>query len=523
MGLKSIFQEGMKERRRKKSLRSKKNEFKSKEKSYGEQLTALGKKAWEAKIDISIFGDLKAALGNVQKNLDDLRAQAEKLLKQKGESEAVKKQENDRLNSGQNEMEEKKRDVDRRLNEKKNAWQALQKEAEQATSRLAAIAVESTRLGGKTADTATAETEKNEIAKQLASLAKEGEELKARIKEKEESSEPINLQIAPLQEETGQLQKQIESIRAEQKKMSAEMDQKIVSLTKEMDGTKSKITESEKMQNLDFNRLGEKLATAQHQDPNIAKEIAAARTVKTEMEGIQSLMGGLERQKDESQVSAYKKMMAIIISGIVLLTAIIAALFILLAPKKNESPFGALGGHEGAAAASMENLAQQMQKGFGGIKAESEKIQGKKIIAAAEVTLKAVLPSMAGWQMENPSYSRGTVGELETAHLQTEYAGPESRKIHVNITDAGGASALLVPVKMLFAMKITIDNEETYQKVSVYNNIPVAERYDKRNQEASFGVIIRDRYLIELKTKAENGLELLKDFMNKLDFSQLVP
>jgi hypothetical protein len=305
--------------------------------------------------------------------------------------------------------------------------------------------------------------------------------------------------------------------------MNAEIDQKIVSLTKEMDGTKSKIAKSEKIQNLDFNRLGEKLATAQHQDPNIAKEIAAARTVKTEMEGIQSLMGGLERQKDESQVSAYKKMMAIIISGIVLLTAIIAALFILLAPKKNESPFGALGGHEGAAAASMENLAQQMQKGFGGIKAESEKIQGKKIIAAAEVTLKAVLPSMAGWQMENPSYSRGTVGELETAHLQTEYAGPESRKIHVNITDAGGASALLVPVKMLFAMKITIDNEETYQKVSVYNNIPVAERYDKRNQEASFGVIIRDRYLIELKTKAENGLELLKDFMNKLDFSQLVP
>ena len=38
---------------------------------------------------------------------------------------------------------------------------------------------------------------------------------------------------------------------------------------------------------------------------------------RTEMEGVQSLIGGLERQKDEAQVSAYKKMMAIIIGGIV--------------------------------------------------------------------------------------------------------------------------------------------------------------------------------------------------------------
>jgi hypothetical protein len=155
--------------------------------------------------------------------------------------------------------------------------------------------------------------------------------------------------------------------------------------------------------------------------------------------------------------------------------------------------------------------------------AASEKIQGKKIIAATETTLKAVLPSMAGWQVENPSYGRGVVGELETAHLQADYMGPESRKITANITDAGGASMLLVPVRMLFSMRITIDNEERYQKVSVYNDIPVAERYDKRSQEASFAIIVKDRYLIELKTKAENGLELLKEFMNKLDLSQLVP
>jgi chromosome segregation ATPase len=333
MGLKSIFKEGMKERRRKNSLRSEKNEFKSKEKNYAGQLTALGKKAWETKADISACGDLKTALADAQKNLDDLRAQSEKLQKQKGEDETAKKQENDRCQSSQKETEEKKRDVDRRLNEQKNAWQAVQKEVEQASSRLAVIAAEGPRLSGKIADAATAETEKNEMANQQVSLAKEEEELKVRIKEKEESGKPILMQIAPLQEESDRLQKQIESIRAEQKKQTAEMDKKIAALTNELSSNSNKTGEIEKIQSLNFNRLGEALTAAQCADPNLAKEIAAAQNVKTEMEGIQALIGGLERQKDGSQVSAYKKMMAIIAGGIVLIAAIIVLLAILFAPK----------------------------------------------------------------------------------------------------------------------------------------------------------------------------------------------
>ncbi|MBE0665337.1 MAG: hypothetical protein IH584_05895, partial [Candidatus Aminicenantes bacterium] len=86
-------------------------------------------------------------------------------------------------------------------------------------------------------------------------------------------------------------------------------------------------------QKLDFKILGERITGAQHADPNIAKEIAAVLTARTEMDGVRALIGGLERQKDGLQVSAYKKMMAIVISGIVLVAAIIVLLLILLAPK----------------------------------------------------------------------------------------------------------------------------------------------------------------------------------------------
>jgi hypothetical protein len=50
---------------------------------------------------------------------------------------------------------------------------------------------------------------------------------------------------------------------------------------------------------------------------------------RAEMEGVQSLIGGLERQKDEAQVSAYRKMMAIIIAGIALAVTIIVVLILL--------------------------------------------------------------------------------------------------------------------------------------------------------------------------------------------------
>jgi hypothetical protein len=521
MGLKSIFQEGMKERKRKRSLGKVSNEFKDKEKVHAVQLTVLGQKAWEAKADISAFADLQTTLGAAQNNLDDLRAQSEKLQTQKQENETAKKQESDRFTASQKEAAEKKRDVDRRLNEQKNAWQTLQKEVGQATSRLAAIAVERTRLNGRFADPALPEAEKSEASEKLAALAKEEDELKALVKEKEEPGKTLPLQIAPLQEESDTLQKQIESIRGEQKKMLAEMDKKISALGNNLSKNKEKIREGEAKQKLDFKILGERLAAAHQVDPNIAGEMAAVLTARTEMEGVQALIGGLERQKDGSQVSAYKKMMAIIIGAIALVVAIIVLLFILLAPGKKETSLSSLFEREGKAAKSMEELAQQMQKGMGGIKAESEKIQGQKIIIASQSALGSTLPVVGGWQPQPPRYRQGAFGDLETATLQAEYAAADGGSVHVQVTDAGTASALLAPLKMIFALNMRIDDQDVVQRVSTYNGIPVAERFDKKDKEATLGIIFKDRYLIELKTKAARGLELLKEFAAKLDFSKL--
>jgi hypothetical protein len=523
MGLKTIFQEGLKERRRRRSLHSGKNQLKDKQGLYAGLLTALGKKAWENHVAIDAFGEIQAALNETKKILDEMQAQTTEIGQQKQRAESDKKRELDRLAVSQKELEEKKRQVDTRLNEQKNAMQSAQKEAEQAKNRLGAISKEREQLQEKAAAVGASKTEENENGGKMAALAQEAQELEARAREKEESGKSAGENIAPLQDEDDRLQKRIDDIRAEQKKIASEADKKISALAGELSKIDGKFKEADKTQAGNFNRLGESLAATQSKEPGIAKEIAAVQSAKAEMEGIQSLLGGLERQKDEDQVSAYKKMMAILIGAAVLVAAILVLLFILLAPQKKKIPLGGLSGPLGTGAKGLEAIAQQMQEGFGTVASETESIQGPKVVAASKDTLRAVLPTVSGWQMQNPYYSQGKFQQLETASLQADYAADDGRSIQVRVTDAGSASALLAPLKMVFAMNLSIDDQDATQRVSTYNGIPVAERFNKHEQEATFGIIYKDRYLIEMKTKAAKGLELLRDFAARLDLSKLQP
>jgi len=342
MSMKTIFQEGMKERRRRKSLGKTADEFKIKEKVLAERMTALGQKAWEAKtappradgVDISAFADLRTALAALQKTLDELKVQEEQLQKQKQEIEAHKKQENDRLVAAQMETEEKKKNVDNRLSEQKNTLQAGQKEIQKSRDRLAAIARERSQLQSKNADPETGAEEKGEIAKGLDLLEKETASLQTGIDARESAGKPIAALAAQLQDGSNQMKKQLDDLRQEQKQITAELDKKILACKNELAKNGEKTREAEAKRKLSYQSLGEKLAEANSADPGLSAEMATVMAARTEKDGIQAMIGGLQRQKDEGQVSAYKKMMAMIIGGIVLIAAIAAALILLFATGK---------------------------------------------------------------------------------------------------------------------------------------------------------------------------------------------
>jgi hypothetical protein len=520
MSVKTIFQEGMKERRRRKSLGKVGREFKQKEKTFAAEAAALGRKAWEAKADLTAYPELQLVLRDAQKVLDDLRAQAEGLQKDKQGAEDEKKRESERLGGAIREGEEKKRAIDARLGDQKSALQNGQRETQKAVARLAAIASERSQLQNKEKDPATPEAEKSEIAKGLSLLAGEESGLQAANRAREEAGKPIAVVVAALEAEATQAQKYLEGRRAELRQASTTLDKRIATLAADLAKNGEKAREAEGRQQLHFKALGEKLAAAQGVHPDIAREMAAVLNARAEMEGVQSLIGGLERQKDDGQVAAYKKMLAILIGAIALLAAIVVALFLLLSPaKKAGSLAGLLPGH-GQAAQALGELVGQVEKGLGN-EADAEEDLGRPLALASEDAIRSALPVVSGWQAPSPSYGQGTYGNLKTASLQAEYVGPGEESVGVQVTDAGTAAALLAPLKMVIAMGIRVDDADVLQQMATVGGLPAVERIDKHDGLATLGIVYRDRYLVELKTRSTRGLELLREFAAGLDLSRL--
>jgi len=49
----------------------------------------------------------------------------------------------------------------------------------------------------------------------------------------------------------------------------------------------------------------------------------------------------------------------------------------------------------------------------------------------------------------------------------------------------------------------------------------VIEKYSKNPPSASFGLIVKDRYIVDLKCNETGGIDLLKGFIAGFDFSKL--
>lgn len=335
MGIKELFQEGMKERRRRKSLGQRGRELRDKDQALALRLTALGQKAWEANLDLAAFPGLRAALGDVQRSLDDLRGEAEQFLSRQQEAEEKRKRESSRLAAALKEAEEGLQGVQKSLNAQKGTLQSAQKEAQRSRERLAAIGRERGQLQGKAAGADASEAEKGEIAKGLALLEKEETSLKSGLDASEAAARPAAALVTSLQEQAEVAKKKLEALRLEQKKVLGDLDKELAALKDNLAKNGEKAREAETKRRESYRELGETLADAKSADPALSAEMDAVGAARSEKEGVQAMIGGLERQKDDAQVGAYKKMMALIIGGLVLLAALAVVLVLLLSPKKN--------------------------------------------------------------------------------------------------------------------------------------------------------------------------------------------
>jgi uncharacterized coiled-coil DUF342 family protein len=532
MGIKEIFENGMKELRRKSSLHKEKRVLKQKEENYEEQLRVLGQKAWEARVNIDAYADLKELLTNAQKQEDDLNARVKGLEEQKQAAEEKKKQENEQFDSQRKEVEDKKKGVDERLGAEKKVLKEAQKEVDDAKKRLGQIAAETDRLNKKAAAADTPEEEKKEIPKKLEALEKEKGELDGKVSAKTGEVGALTEKVKPIQEESDRLQQEIDKIKEKQKEVIGELDQSLSDMKKQMQESNDELKKVDKNQQENFKLLGERLAAGGVTDPGVASEMAAVQTAEKEMTDVRVGIEKLEQQGSSASRSAFWQMIGIVAGGLVLLIIIIVGLILLL--KSGDKGNTAGNGDDtagvitesktkepgGEKVETAEDAVKKMGEVTGMIKERSEQIHGKIVVADKE-TLSAALPDIRGWKMKPPSYGKQSFQGIEMSQLSAVYTGPDSREVEASILDTATASAMLQSMKIILMLNRTVENEDGYEKITTYRGMKAVEKYEKQGQRARISFIVRDRYLVHLTTRGEKSMETLKDFMAKFDFSKL--
>ena len=571
MGIKQIFQEGMKEFKRQSALRKEKHKLADKEKLLTEQLTALGKKAWESNLAIDAYGNSKELITNAQNRLDELNNQQGELETQKKELEDKKVEENRSFDAQRKEVEDKKREVDNRLNDEKKQLKEAQREKFNAEDRLKQIAREEERMNEKFSAPDTTEEQKTEITNKRQAFETEKPELNNKVEQASGVIKTCEEKIKPLEEESEKYHQEIEQVKDEQRKVIGDLDDSLGKINKDSADNKNTLAGVTKEQSENFKQLGEKIAGAGTGDEVVAAELNNVNTTKKEMEDLGVGIQSLEHQGTAASRGAMWKMIGLIAAAVVVVVGLVIGLSLLLGSgkdkkaqenplvsvlskngdkatsmgeevikqatkkmlekqaeadaekydKTNESEEPEKGDEEEKPPVTMEQAQKQINEMTGQLKEQSEKIQGKEIVVTDKETFLGVLPEISGWKTENTNYQKRQFGQLESSDLETTYVGPDNKQVEVRINDTGTASAALHPLKMIFSMNRQMETEEGYEKISTYNDIPVIEKFNKDPLHGSFLFIVKDRYIVELKAQGEGCIELLKQFIPKLDLSKL--
>jgi len=534
MELKTIFSEGKKEWQRRRAISQDNSALKEKNTVLSSQMISLGKKAWDEKVDISNAPDIKKMLESQQAQIDDLKQKSETCNKRKEEKENEKTKKNEQFNTDRKKIEEKKKAIDTRLNAEKDQLKVLQKNLAQAETRSAQICKEREQLQQKVTDANVNEDQKIGFKKTLEDLATEESELLGSLTNYNESIKAQNDKIEPLQTEVNELQKQINTIMSQQKETISDIDKTLNEIRKELDSHITQLKEIDHHQKEQFQLLGASLAAGNNPSALLSSELSAIRVTEQEIKEIEGKIADLGSQASEESSSAYKKMLAIIIGGAVLIIAIIVTAVILLAPKnknpleelvKGNVPVEAI---KDIAAKVLDGKAIEQkegedtfQQGVNAIKEESEKKIGKGTPVATEKDLAAVLTSVPGWEMTPSAFSSMSFSDIETANLRTTYKNSDDQTVQVEISDTHSVAVLLAPSQAMFMMNMTVDDDQIYQKSGKQNGVPMIESLEKETGTARLILVIKERYLVNLETNVDKGLDILKQFAGQLNLNAL--
>jgi hypothetical protein len=172
---------------------------------------------------------------------------------------------------------------------------------------------------------------------------------------------------------------------------------------------------------------------------------------------------------------------------------------------------------QGAAAAAqgMNDMAKAMQ----GMAAAMAGADGKTVEPISMDTLKSTLPSIPGWQMDEPRTERMT-SPIAYSEAETQYT-QGNIEIDVKVVDTGYAQMLIAPWAMFLASGYSRESTDGYEKAVNVAGQPGFERWRKDSKRGELNLFVGKRFLVSLEGDELADTRILHDFASKIDLAKI--
>jgi hypothetical protein len=266
----SFLAEGFRELRRKWARNRLRSEIHRQEGERVAALTALGQRAWDEKIDLAAFPELRDQLAGLDTRAGEISATTARLDTQRASLEADKRSELEKFGARRSAVEERKAPVDDALRTTRASKSAAEQAVRQAEARVASIAGKLAGLDREIAAATTpperlaaAQAERAKLAAEQADLAAAAVRERARLPE-------LVAEETRLAAESSQHASQLAVIDAEKKAAIGHIDGELARLRKESQAASQQAGAVQKDRSGSLAGLGQALYAAKIRSPSLA-------------------------------------------------------------------------------------------------------------------------------------------------------------------------------------------------------------------------------------------------------------
>ena len=172
---------------------------------------------------------------------------------------------------------------------------------------------------------------------------------------------------------------------------------------------------------------------------------------------------------------------------------------------------------EGAAVAA-QGLSE-MAKAMQGMGAAMAGAGGTTVEPISMDALKATLPEVAGWKMDEPRTERMT-SPIAYSEAETQYSQGEV-EIDVKVVDTGYAQMLVAPWAMFLASGYSRESSDGYEKSVTVAGQPGFERWNKNRKRGELNLFVGKRFLVSLEGDELADTKILHDLVSKMDLAKI--